>query len=53
MGLVFFVGFKGSLSLGNERVNLGFTGGKRCREQETEQGGRNTFEGCVHREAFH
>ena len=52
-GLVFFVGFKGSLSPGNERVNLGFTGGKRCREQETEQGGCNTFEDCVHREAFH
>ena len=52
-GLVFFVGFKGSLSPGNERVYLGFTGSKRCREQETEQGGCNTFEGCVHREAFH
>ena len=48
-GLVFFVGFKGSLSPGNERVNLGFLSGKRCREQETEQGGCNTFEGCVHR----
>ena len=52
-GLVFFVGFKGSLAPGNERVNLGFPSGKRGREQETEQGGCNTFDGCIHREAFH
>ena len=52
-GLVFFIGFKSSLPLDNERVNLGFLSGKRCREQKTEQGGCNTFEGCIHQGAFH